>query len=93
MNRKAKGTRREHQTIKWLEAQGYACTRAAASLGAWDIVAVGWNDAVLVQVKANVPVSKKEMERLKCFPMPCEHFRKMVCVWYDREVEPHVNYL
>ena len=32
-NRKAKGTRNEHRSIRLLEAAGYACTHAAASLG------------------------------------------------------------
>jgi hypothetical protein len=51
MNAKAKGTRAEHRSIRLLEAAGYACTRAAASLGAWDIIGVGSTDFALVQVK------------------------------------------
>jgi hypothetical protein len=43
MNAKGKGTRNKHRSIRILEAAGYACTRAAASLGAWDIVGVGSN--------------------------------------------------
>ena len=31
-----------------LEAAGYRCTRAAASLGAWDIIGIGSVDLVLV---------------------------------------------
>jgi hypothetical protein len=34
-------TRNEHRSIRLLEAVGYACTRGAASLGAWDIIGVG----------------------------------------------------
>jgi len=41
MNAKAKGSRNEHKSIKLLEAAGYRCTRAAASLGIFDIVAIG----------------------------------------------------
>ena len=41
----------EHRSIRLLEAAGYACTRAAASLGAWDIIGVGSTDFALVQVK------------------------------------------
>jgi Holliday junction resolvase len=40
MNAKAKGSRNERRSIRLLEAAGYACTRAAASLGAWDIIGV-----------------------------------------------------
>jgi Holliday junction resolvase len=41
MSAKAKGTAREHRSIDVLEAAGYRCTRAAASLGAWDIIGIG----------------------------------------------------
>lgn len=51
MNAKRKGTRNEHRSIALLETAGYACTRAAASLGAWDIIGVSSADVVLVQVK------------------------------------------
>ncbi len=36
-----------------LEAAGYLCTRAAASLGAWDVIGIGPTDIVLLQVKSN----------------------------------------
>lgn len=45
MNAKRKGTRNEHRSIRLLEAGGYACTRAAASLGVWDII--GWGNPML----------------------------------------------
>ena len=51
VNAKRKGTKNEHRSIRLLEAAGYACTRAAASLGAWDIIGVGSTDFALVQVK------------------------------------------
>jgi Holliday junction resolvase len=38
MNAKAKGARAEHRSIKFLQAAGYACTRAAASLDMFDII-------------------------------------------------------
>src|SRR6516162_2435438 len=50
-NCKAKGSRNEKRSIRLLEAAGYACTRAAASLGVWDIIGVGSTDFALVQVK------------------------------------------
>ncbi len=52
MNTKRKGTRAEHRAIGILEAAGYVCTRASASLGLFDVVAVGPADVRLVQVKA-----------------------------------------
>ena len=53
MNAKAKGTRNEHRSMQLLEAGGYRCTRAAASLGAWDVIGVSATDMVLVQVKSS----------------------------------------
>ena len=48
---KAAGTDAEHRCIRDLEAAGYLCTRSAASLGVFDVVAVGPNGVRLVQVK------------------------------------------
>lgn len=52
MNAKRKGTRAEHRAIRILEAAGYVCTRASASLGLFDVVAIGPADVRLVQVKS-----------------------------------------
>jgi Holliday junction resolvase len=51
VNAKAKGTRNEHRSMRLREAAGYSVTRAAASLGAWDLVAISAKDVALVQVK------------------------------------------
>jgi hypothetical protein len=53
--------------MKQLEELGYRCTRAAASLGEWDIIAIGANDTRLVQVKCNRRPGSAEMERLRAF--------------------------
>ena len=45
-------------------------TRAAASLGAWDIVGIGSTDIVLVQVKTRDWPGSVEMETLKLFAAP-----------------------
>ena len=58
MNSKAKGTKNEHRSIRLLEAAGYACTRAAASLGAWDIIGVGLFSAQLAEVQARDTYAK-----------------------------------
>lgn len=90
MNAKAKGTRNEHRSIWLLEAAGYACTRAAASLGAFDIIGIGSKDVVLVQVKTRDWPGAVEMETLREFPVP-PNARKLVHRWRDRERLPDVK--
>lgn len=87
MNRKAKGTRNEHKSIAFLEGYGYRCTRAAASLGVWDIVGVSKENVVLVQVKSNRWPGKKEREEMRKFKAPpcCE---KHIHLWRDGAGEP-----
>lgn len=89
-NSKRKGSRNEHRSMKWLEARGYRCTRAAASLGEWDIVGVGSEDVVLVQVKSNRPPGKAEMDRMKRFEIPQTGVLKFLHIWKDRVKEPVV---
>jgi len=90
MNRKGKGTRNEHRSIAVLEAAGYACTRAAASLGVWDIIGIGSADIVLVQVKTRDWPGAVEMETLKLFSAPGS-CRKLVHRWRDRQRTPDVR--
>jgi hypothetical protein len=91
MNAKAKGTRNEHRSIILLEATGYRCTRAAASLGAWDIIiGIGSTDVVLIQVKSNQWPGSAEMKTLQDFPCP-PHCRKLVHRWRDRHRMPDVK--
>jgi len=66
-NAKAKGRRNESRSRKLLEASGYAVTRAAASLGMWDLVGVSATDALLVQVKTRDWFGTAEMETLQAF--------------------------
>ena len=89
---KRKGTRNEHRSINLLEASGYRCTRSAASLGMWDIIAIGAGDVLLVQVKTSRPPSRAETEALKQFraPPPC---RKLLHIWRDRQRLPEVRNL
>jgi Holliday junction resolvase len=75
-----------------LEAAGYACTRAAASLGAWDIIGIGSADVVLVQVKTRDWPGAAEMETLKLFPAPA-NARKLVHRWRHRQRLPDVREL
>jgi Holliday junction resolvase len=80
---KRKGTRNEHRTIRLLEAAGYQCIRAGASLGVWDVIAIGPHDIVLVQVKTNRWPGSVEMEAMKLFVAP-PNARKVVHRWNDR---------
>lgn len=90
MNAKAKGSRTEYKTIALLEREGYRCTRAAASLGVFDVVGVGLFDVVLVQVKANRWPGTEEMEQIRQFPAPPE-VRKLIHRWRDRESVPDIR--
>ncbi len=92
MNCKGKGTRNEHRSILLLEAAGYSCTRAAASLGAWDIVGIGSTVVVLVQVKSNAWPGSAEMEVKRLFAAP-PNARKLVHRWRDRQRLPDVKEL
>ncbi|MBI3425030.1 MAG: hypothetical protein HY011_19005 [Acidobacteria bacterium] len=90
MNAKAKGNRNEYKTIRMLEAAGYQCTRAAASLGAFDVIAVGPADVLLVQVKSNAWPRAVELAALAAFPCP-PNCRKEIHRWRDRQPQPDVQ--
>ena len=90
MNAKAKGNRNEYKTIKLLEAAGYSCTRAAASLGIFDVIGISATDFVLVQCKSNDWPGSVEMESMKEFPAP-PNARKLVHRWRDRQATPDVR--
>ncbi len=86
----AQSTAREHRSIALLESAGYRCTRAAASLGVWDIIGIGSTDVVLVQVKSRDWPEAVEMEMLKGFPCP-PHCKKLIHRWRDRQRLPDVQ--
>lgn len=90
MNTKRKGNRNEYKSIRLLEAAGYACTRAAASLGVWDIVAIGSQDIILLQVKSNEWPRSVEMEAMQEFKAPL-NCRKLIHRWRDRQSLPDVK--
>lgn len=90
MNAKRKGNKNEHRSMDLLEAAGYACTRAAASLGAWDVIGIGTTDTVLVQVKSNEWPRTEEMETLQAFRCP-SNCRRLVHRWRDRQRLPDVR--
>jgi len=92
MNRAAKGARNERRSRDLLEAAGYAVTRAAASLGDWDLIGVGSTDVVLCQVKTRDWPGFADMETLKSFRCP-PNCRKLVHRWRDRQRVPDVREL
>jgi hypothetical protein len=75
-----------------LEAAGYACTRSAASLGAFDIVGIGSADVVLVQVKTRDWPGAAEIEAMRLLPAP-ENCRRLVHRWRERQRLPDVREL
>ncbi|MGQ0703522.1 MAG: hypothetical protein ACT4PM_10365 [Gemmatimonadales bacterium] len=89
---KAKGTRNEHRSIALLEAAGYVCIRAAASLGVWDIVAISGTDVLLVQCKTRDWPGTVEMEALRSFVAP-PNCRRLVHRWRNRQRMPDVREL
>lgn len=92
MNAKKKGTKNEHKTMALLEASGYSCTRAGASLGVFDVIAIGSRDIVLVQCKSNQWPGSVEMETLTNFVCP-SNCRKLIHRWRDRQRLPDVKEL
>ena len=90
MNAKRKGTKNEHRSMRLLESSGYSCTRAAASLGTWDVVGIGPTDVVLLQVKSNRGPSPAEREQMQLFQAP-PNCRKLIHVWRDRQRIPLVT--
>lgn len=92
MNAKAKGSRNERRSIRLLEAMGYCCTRAAASLGVFDIIAICPVDVLLIQVKSNEWPRSEEMEQIKLFRAP-PNARKMIHRYRDGVRLPDVKEL
>jgi len=90
MNAKRKGAKNEHRSMELLEASGYNCTRAAASLGVFDIVGIGPSDIVLVQTKSNDWPGSVEMEAIRNFPCP-QLCKKLIHRWRDRQHTPDVR--
>ncbi|NLW83934.1 MAG: hypothetical protein GXY41_05965 [Phycisphaerae bacterium] len=65
MDRKRKGTRLEHKTIKMLKAAGYTCTRSAGSKGIFDVIAINPLGLRCLQIKANRWPGPEERESLR----------------------------
>src|SRR5579859_386123 len=89
MNRKAKGARLERKSRALLESLGYICTRSAASLGLWDVVAISDREVLLIQIKSNRPCPRQELERFQSLSV-ATCVRKLIHVWRDFSPRPEV---
>jgi Holliday junction resolvase len=83
MKAKRKGTRNEHKAIKILEAAGYHCTRAAGSLGLFDILAISRQGIRLVQVKSNRNAGLAEREAIQEFSGIPQNASKEIWIFED----------
>jgi Holliday junction resolvase-like predicted endonuclease len=85
MSNKSKGRRNEYKAIKILRDQGYQCTRSAASLGVWDIIAISETHIKLVQVKTNKMPSQNEIKNMRDYKAPTICSKE---VWLFKDKEP-----
>jgi Holliday junction resolvase len=92
MNAKAKGSRNQRRSRAILAAAGFMVTRAAASLGCWDLVGIGSTDIVLCQVKTRDWPGATEIEILRGFSAP-PNARKLVYRWRGGQRQPDVRQL
>ena len=92
-NAKAKGSKNEHKAMRLLEASGYYCTRAGASLGIFDIVAIGKQGVRLVQVKSNRTASPIEREQITLFDNVPPNTTKELWIYKDYARQPIIKLL
>jgi Holliday junction resolvase len=92
MDTKRKGSKNERRSRALLEGQGYSVTRAAASLGAFDLIAVCARHVLLVQVKSNRWPDSDEVAQMRAFSAP-KTARKVIHRWRDRATVPDVRVL
>lgn len=90
MNTKAKGARNERKIRDILLSYNWYVTKAGASLGLWDLVAINptIGDVMLIQVKTNRPPPAREMTALKAFADSVrkhKHFSCWLVVVKDRK--------
>ena len=63
--------------MRILESDGYTCTRASASLGLFDVIAIGPVDVKLVQVKSGSKyLSAIEREQIQNLVVPANVSRE-----------------
>lgn len=79
-----KGCRYERKARRLLESRDYFVVRSGGSRGLFDLVAIGAQDMILIQVKTNRPPRMRERERLSAFIGP-PGVRKEIWVFVDGE--------
>lgn len=91
---KRKGARAEHRAITLLEAAGYACTRAAGSMGVFDVVAINDQAVRLLQVKAGkrCAIPRADRVAMAMFRAPANASRE---IWrfFDRQTDPIIEHV
>jgi Holliday junction resolvase len=77
MDMKRRGTRAERRAMRMLEAAGYICMKAGASLGLFDVIAIGPSDVRLLQVKCGTArLSAVEREQIQALAVPANVTRE-----------------
>jgi len=76
--------------MRVLEAAGYACTRSAASLGVFDVVAISRQGVRLIQVRSNRMPCPAEREAIELFPVPA-NVSKEIWIFRDRQGAPIIT--
>ena len=86
------GRRKEWQTQRLLEAQGYTTMRMAGSHGPFDVIAFGSRDIRAIQVKTGAPatVSPAELEAMSLVSVP-DNVAKQVWLWDKNAHLPRVK--
>lgn len=79
--------------MRALVKDGYACTRAAASLGLFDIIAIGPDDVRCIQVKSNRWPGRPEKDALLSFTETHPHVSVEIWRWDDWKDKPKVKNL
>jgi Holliday junction resolvase len=88
---KRKGSRNEHKAMRILEAAGYHVTRAAGSLGMFDVVAINRSGIRLIQVKSNRDASPLEREAIQLFDGLPENATKEIWIFRDYARAPIIK--
>lgn len=85
-----RGADAERACVLALKQQGYAAFRSAASRGAFDVIGIGPDDILLIQVKRtkknarrNHPATRESLIKAKVPNHPC--IKKELWCWVDRK--------
>ena len=88
---KRKGSRNEHKAMRILEVAGYHVTRAAGSLGMFDVVAINAQGVRLIQVKTKRDASPLEREAIQLFDGLPANATKEIWIFRDYVRAPVVK--